>query len=634
LSTGKEKIKCGFDGSDWNNTYSENNTFVLPFQAGSFETGCARQNNLEPMTEFEPLICYLEVDTWFDDICGSLLADACESGEPLGFNVITQLPNIQQFCSYHQCAYESLLSNETADYYACQCLKPMGSWDSEITECCNSKLPDKEEPDLSASCECYITPRCKQGDQEMCIAASIHCCKNEACRREYLNAACNSLIIPPCNDGNTDMCALAVDNCCLEGDEVTQDKCKRDFLRVGCDVSIQQNQTLTVSASTCCLADDVDCIWHYSNIACDRSLENNATVISDDCKQAVGALWTVDGNSSVSFCNFWEQKCNSYPGEACEEAVFDCCDYGDYGCSCDFYKYASSSLGYESDLKDGYCTSAALMSPNTPDDENLGLRDFYNETGGDDWFNNTGWLDDETSHCEWYGVKCNEQGQVSAINLNANNLQGSFVWSPIASLDKYDVSSGLELLLELEVLDLSNNHLSGVIPHFYKHQKLRYIDFSANNLHGLIDSLISPSLEYINVSHNSYDQVDTFKRFKGSHQTMRTLDLSYNSIHQDASEIFVNVPPNLRELILSDNMIRGTFPSPFEELLELKVFRVNNNLLSGSIPDVVRAFPLLGVLDLSNQGHSEHDGLTGTIPESLSNLVSLSVLDLSGNILV
>jgi Leucine-rich repeat (LRR) protein len=208
------------------------------------------------------------------------------------------------------------------------------------------------------------------------------------------------------------------------------------------------------------------------------------------------------------------------------------------------------------------------------------------------------------------------------------------VWSPIASLDKYDVSSGLELLLELEVLDLSNNHLSGVIPHFYKHQKLRYIDFSANNLHGLIDSLISPSLEYINVSHNSYDQVDTFKRFKGSHQTMRTLDLSYNSIHQDASEIFVNVPPNLRELILSDNMIRGTFPSPFEELLELKVFRVNNNLLSGSIPDVVRAFPLLGVLDLSNQGHSEHDGLTGTIPESLSNLVSLSVLDLSGNILV
>jgi Leucine-rich repeat (LRR) protein len=115
---------------------------------------------------------------------------------------------------------------------------------------------------------------------------------------------------------------------------------------------------------------------------------------------------------------------------------------------------------------------------------------------------------------------------------------------------------------------------------------------------------------------------------------LRTLDLSHNSIHQNASEIFVNVPPNLRELILSDNLIQGTFPCPFEELLELKVFSVNNNLLSGSIPDIVRAFPLLGVLDLSNQGHSKHYGLSGTIPESLSNLVSLSVLDLSRNSLV
>jgi Leucine-rich repeat (LRR) protein len=223
-------------------------------------------------------------------------------------------------------------------------------------------------------------------------------------------------------------------------------------------------------------------------------------------------------------------------------------------------------------------------------------------------------------------VKCNEQGQVSAINLNANNLQG-YVYDD-------DDTSGLNLLLELNALDLANNQLSGTIPSLYSQQKLRHVDLSANNLRGQIDVLISPFLEYINVSHNSFDQVATFKKFKGSHQTLRTLDLSHNSIHQNASEIFVNVPPNLRELILSDNMIQGTFPSPFEELLELKVFRVNNNLLSGSIPDVDHAFPLLGVLDLSNQGHSEHDGLIGTIPEGLSNLVSLSVLDLSRNRLV
>jgi hypothetical protein len=200
---------------------------------------------------------------------------------------------------------------------------------------------------------------------------------------------------------------------------------------VGCDVSIQQNPFLTFSASDCCLADDVNCIQHYSTIACDRSLENNATILSDDCYQAM--------EDDFSGCHFWEPKCNSYPGEACEETVVHCCD--DVRCSCDFYKYASSSLDYENaeNNKNYYCTLAASIPPNTREDEKLGLYDFYNETGGDDWFNNTGWLSDQTSHCEWYGVKCNEEGQVSAINLNANNLQGYV----------YGVSPRLELLLEL-----------------------------------------------------------------------------------------------------------------------------------------------------------------------------------------
>jgi hypothetical protein len=575
-----------------------------------------------------------------------LLADACESGDPLGFNNETQLPNVQQFCSYHQCAYGPNLPNKTEDYYACQCRSPIANKNGVIAECCDS-ISENEESDLSASCACAITNLCEQGQVEMCLAASYYCCTDEDCRQSYEKTACNEITYL-CNlYGDLDYCTLAADNCCLEGDEIAQDECKRDYLKVGCDGMLQKNSTVILTASDCCLDGDVICEQYYLDVACDQNLKNNAFTVSDSCYQAVNVFFASKELQWTWFecnCNFWGSKCETYPGVACDYMVTSCCaisscyeddvgyvtDYGcymddvgyvtDYGCACDVYTFAAS-LGYERPLKGEYCTLTASISSNTHDMEISYLREFYNKTGGDDWLNNTGWPDDQIPHCEWYGVRCNEDGQVSALLLKNNNLVGS--------LDTFHNLS----FPDLEELDLAENQLYGGIPYLYYHRKLSHVDLSWNKLTGRIDALLSPSLEYVNISHNNLEQVYTFKKFKGSHEKLRTLDLSHNSINQNASEIFVNVPTNLRELILSDNLIQGTFPSRFEVLPELEVFRVDNNMLSGSIPDVVGAFPLLGVLDLSNQGQSEH-GLSGPIPKSISNLVSLSVLDLSCNRLV
>ena len=88
------------------------------------------------------------------------------------------------------------------------------------------------------------------------------------------------------------------------------------------------------------------------------------------------------------------------------------------------------------------------------------LRVLYNDNGGLGWTSNDLWFppypnEDQTkifSFSEWYGVSANDDGRVSALNLNDNNLTG-----PIANV--------LEELEHLETLNLADNPmLSGTLP--------------------------------------------------------------------------------------------------------------------------------------------------------------------------
>ena len=48
----------------------------------------------------------------------------------------------------------------------------------------------------------------------------------------------------------------------------------------------------------------------------------------------------------------------------------------------------------------------------------------YNSTNGDEWINNTGWGTD-SSHCDWYGVTCDENEHVTILDLGGNMLSGT-----------------------------------------------------------------------------------------------------------------------------------------------------------------------------------------------------------------
>ncbi|CAI6005594.1 unnamed protein product, partial [Closterium sp. NIES-65] len=76
---------------------------------------------------------------------------------------------------------------------------------------------------------------------------------------------------------------------------------------------------------------------------------------------------------------------------------------------------------------------------------------------------------------------------------------------------------------------------------------------------------------------------------------------------------------------LSNNGLSGSLPQSLSGLTQLSVLDLSSNFLDGTIPDMISELTQLSVLDLSN------NGLTGSVPQGLSNLKQLRVLDLSFN---
>jgi Leucine-rich repeat (LRR) protein len=278
--------------------------------------------------------------------------------------------------------------------------------------------------------------------------------------------------------------------------------------------------------------------------------------------------------------------------------------------------------------KDQYCDKAMAFDRGNSDRELELLENVYRKTQGDHWTNNTGWMTD-ASHCEWHGIGCNLEGRVVEIILRDNNVTGKF---PASFLPNF---------LKLEILNLAGNNLSGVTTGnsnggddasvFFDLRALTQVDLSQNKLTGEVDVLFAPALVHVNFSHNNFTSVNTYKTFKRSHKTMQIADLSHNFIQEEVDKLMTNLPPNMEQLILSDNQIHGTLPKALENVGQLKKLDLGTNMLSGDLPDFSAPYPNLRVLNLSNQKQGSNPGFIGPISEGLGNLNFLTMLNLSGN---
>jgi len=217
------------------------------------------------------------------------------------------------------------------------------------------------------------------------------------------------------------------------------------------------------------------------------------------------------------------------------------------------------------------------------------LIDLWRSTGGADglWRAADHWgVDGDPCWDGWYGVTCDEQGHVIALELSDNGLRGT-------------LPMNMGRLTKLLKLDLSTT-----APDYHSHENVH-----VNRIVGMMPSLKEAALiEEIEISGNAFTDWPSDLYENGD--TLRSLCANHNR--------FRTFPSNLRRfsklhtLELGHNEIAEFFPPDFGFLTNARFVQLEYNRIKGAVgPDIV-GMNRIRVLDLSHNPE-----LGGALPEDI-----------------
>ena len=240
--------------------------------------------------------------------------------------------------------------------------------------------------------------------------------------------------------------------------------------------------------------------------------------------------------------------------------------------------------------------------------DSLALVAVYHATGGEDWTDRTGWLEEPVK--DWYGVRLNEEGRVVSLWMNGN-LTGS-------------IPPELGNLIELEYLSFYSIHLTKPIPaslgHLKKLKSLWLGDTGLTYIPKVLGNF--EELEFLGLNRNAL--TGPIPTWLANFANLKRLDLSRNGFTG-------SIPPalgalsNLEDLNLSRNDLTGLIPDSLSRLTNLWRLDLSFNDLTAPIPEALGSLSNLGYLYLS------YNDFTGSIPPFLGNLSNLGSLHLAGN---
>ncbi len=230
------------------------------------------------------------------------------------------------------------------------------------------------------------------------------------------------------------------------------------------------------------------------------------------------------------------------------------------------------------------------------------LEALYKSTDGDKWSNNTGWMKgDPCTDPAWHGVYC-INGRVLQLNLVANQLSGP-------------LPTALAKATAMQVMRFYTNFLNGSIPtEIFTMKALQIFDANYNQLTGGLPDISMGNLTDLVLYNNNLS--GNFPDINAP--MLQNLQLSSNVIVGKLPEGLAR-SKNLEQLIVSRNMITGTFPSSYGVFSKLQLlWTFYNNFDHPTFPSSWGGMTAMQQIQV--------DGLYGPMPDWFSGWTDLEVL--------
>uniref|UniRef100_A0A453D8M8 Leucine-rich repeat-containing N-terminal plant-type domain-containing protein n=3 Tax=Aegilops tauschii subsp. strangulata TaxID=200361 RepID=A0A453D8M8_AEGTS len=234
---------------------------------------------------------------------------------------------------------------------------------------------------------------------------------------------------------------------------------------------------------------------------------------------------------------------------------------------------------------------------------------------------------------------------LKSLRFSQNNLSGrfSFTWvGNLTKLEEIDLSGNSNLVVDVNIsrwtspLQLKQLLLSGcdldkniiAEPHFLHTQHhLEVLDLSNNNLSGSMPNWLftkEARLQDLNLGNNSL--TGSLDPIWHSQSSLSVINIHMNHITGQLPANLSSMFPGLFVLDFSSNDLLGHIPTSLCEISSMLVLDLSNNKLSGEVPSCVFTnYPMLMTLKVSN------NKLGGLLFSGMSNLSSIRELCLDGN---